>query len=88
MSSGQRVLREYQAIAQTYHFCDHCFHQISPGDIYEGSVMVISGKLFVLKHHIHPDCPPSDFDDWCEEDSEENELEASVGQADPFSQAA
>ncbi|MDD5700071.1 MAG: hypothetical protein PHH00_02675 [Candidatus Nanoarchaeia archaeon] len=88
MGSGQRVLREYRAVAHGYHFCDDCFHQISPGDYYEGSVMVIGRRLLVSKRHIEPCCPPPDFDDWCEEDDkEENELEE-IAEEIPISSAA
>lgn len=59
------MLRTYRCLAQTLHFCDRCFHDIEPGQMYECSVTVIArGKILVLKNHVEPPCeypdPPQD----------------------------
>lgn len=72
-----RLLRAYCYVAQTAHFCDHCFHQILPGDQYEGEVFVTGdGRLFVLRTHVFPFCPvdPSE---------EEADLDRLLEQSEP-----
>lgn len=53
----KRVLREYERVAHTVHFCDDCGHQIVPGDFYFGSVHLTKRGIVEWKHHIEPPCP-------------------------------
>lgn len=51
-----RVLRECSHVAHLYHWCDCCHELISPGEMYEGTVYVTDGFIWVKKQHIKPHC--------------------------------
>ena len=51
-----RQLRYYKSIARKSYECRTCRFQINPGEEYEGYVMVLEGKLWVLRFHF-PICP-------------------------------
>lgn len=44
-----RILREYRRMAHKEHFCYRCCGYITPGEEYEGRVMVDKNSLFVYK---------------------------------------
>lgn len=63
-----RGLREYEHVAQTNHFCDHCLRYIHPGEMYRGIVYAEKRHgLWTRKVHISPSCPDPD-DDWKHEE--------------------
>jgi hypothetical protein len=77
MKLKKTLLRTYQFMAQKEHTCNMCGEFIHPGDIYEGFVKVVNGKLQVSKYHLDPFCPLED-DDWLLEYEEQRELEKLV----------
>jgi len=50
-------LREFEYVAHQVHFCDHCMHEILPGDVYKGTVYATNSSVLVLKEHHYPPCP-------------------------------
>ncbi len=80
-----KLLRDYRRIAQKAYFCDYCYHDIHPGDIYEGTVYVHEAskkhRMVVIKRHLHPQCPPKDDWDNEEEHISENTLERELRKA-------
>lgn len=60
-----RILRTYEVMcARTFHFCDHCFKQICPGESYRGSVLLYGHRITVLKEHLFCEPDPWDREDW------------------------
>lgn len=82
----ERLLRSYERMAQTTHWCDRCCRYIEPGDMYEGEVYVNETRrehrLVVFKFHIFPSCDyPEEPKDEGWEDEESENLESRVENA-------
>jgi len=69
----ERMLREYERVAQKEHWCDRCCEYIQPGDMYAGYVYVTQrDTIMVLKEHIFPAClPPEEPEEYKESGLEE-----------------
>lgn len=74
MAAVERILREYRHTARRRHFCDQCFHDILPGELYEGTVGVLDRhRLMVMKEHVQCPFDPDEDEKYYRSLSEEHD---------------
>ena len=82
----RRILRTYRRMAHIDHHCDKCQCPISPGEEYQGEVVLAdqySGgrKIVVYKEHVWPGCDWPPEPEWEKEDDVEEDLDVDLKKA-------